>query len=233
MKATNFMKILRNFENKSTFSVLFFLTAAITSSCSKSYDLGDSNPQEVQFSDETPEWNTGIGQLVALKCGNCHVSSNLRSLFVPSNTPATIDDVGTQAFFSDQKHIDLVFDRVFSVSENPMPPTFATPFTTREVVAFKGWLEPQVSNISSLCSSYSATALSFTDVEPIYEMDCNSCHNGSSLISFKELSRSKEYRRTLLHNLLEAKMPPSNSSYLTSARGQSLVQWLCFGSDLL
>jgi len=200
--------------------------------CSKSYDLGSESPEEVSFTEDAPSWDNGIGTLITKKCANCHTSVSLRSRFVPTNTPSTINGISDSSFFDDTTSAGLAYDRIYATTANPMPPTFATPLTTNEMAKLKTWLETKTIAISSVCGTTGSSALSFADVSATFTNDCGSCHNGGNRVAFDSLSKTKQYRRTLLTYLNNGTMPPSNSAYKSGVAGAALFNWLCFGADV-
>ena len=107
---------------------LFFLLLFF--SCAKSFDQGELALDEVAFSDAvlaSPTWNDPIYQIVESKCSSCHTVN--RNQFVPSNTPNSFDDIDDESFFTTNRAEILarIQDESF-----PMPPTFATPLSSRE-----------------------------------------------------------------------------------------------------
>jgi uncharacterized membrane protein len=108
-------------------------------SCTKSYDLGDSEQVNVKITDAelaTPTWSSPVYQIVEAKCATCH--TRFRDQFVPANTPSDLDDLLDENFFNANRN--EVWDRIID-SENPMPPTFSTPLTLREKEALKNYID--------------------------------------------------------------------------------------------
>lgn len=124
---------------------LFALLLALTA-C-RSEDLGKSEPDVVDVSG--PTWGQGIDQLVNKKCANCHTSR--RGDFVPSNTPNTIDSIGSKDFWLTARNLSriiLIRTRFTSV-DNPMPPRYGTPFSENETTQFTAFLAERVTSLTN------------------------------------------------------------------------------------
>ena len=106
--------------------------------CSKSYDLGERDLYFVEISDselQTPTWNSPTFEIVKTKCASCHTA--YRDQFVPSNTPSDFDEILDEDFFALNKN--EILERIQD-EEEPMPPNFATPLSSREKEALLNYL---------------------------------------------------------------------------------------------
>jgi mono/diheme cytochrome c family protein len=113
----------------------------------RSEDLGKSDPDVVDVSG--PTWGQGIDQLVNQKCANCHTAR--RGEFVPSNTPNTIDSIGSKDFWLTARNLSriILIRTRFTSGDNPMPPRYGTPFSDNERTQFTAFLTERVTSLTN------------------------------------------------------------------------------------
>lgn len=208
---------------------LSFVSIMLTG-CSRSYDLGDKAADEVAVDTTNPTWANGVGAVIQAKCVSCHTPASLRSKFVPGNTPANMDGIGAETFFSDSAKASLVQSRIAD-TVTPMPPNFATPLSTNEKTALTTWLATKSVSITTLCGTSGTSVWTLADASPVIARDCSGCHTGASLAAFDSITKIKTYRGSMLQYLVAGTMPQGNSTYTASGSGLSLYKWLCFGAE--
>lgn len=125
--------------------------------CMEASTLGQQAPDHVLITG-TPTWSNGIGQLVNLKCANCHQVPRLASS--PQNVPADLDlrfeksfgairaaqDIAAQIALGVLQH-DLVYgdgragyvNASLNVTVHKMPLLFSTPLYADEITALQTW----------------------------------------------------------------------------------------------
>lgn len=228
MKTNTNMRTITLFLN----AMIGFVALAVVSGCSRSYDLGDQAADSTTVDTANPSWSNGISAVIQNKCVNCHTPAAQRSKFVPGNTPASVDTINLESYFSDPAKASLVQRRVFTDTVTPMPPIFATPLSDNEKTALSSWIATKAVNLTTICGSSGTSAWSYADAAPVIAADCGTCHTGASLAAFSTLAKVQTYRSSMLQYLNLGTMPQSNTTYKNSGNGALLFQWLCFGSDV-
>ena len=209
-------------------------------------DLGDATPIEVEIaSASNPTWDGGIGELMQKKCANCHIATEQRSKFVPSDVPegfVSIDTIGEEDFFAilnspaKTGRVYTVFLRTFHDAEDPMPPDFSTPLSTNEKTAFANYLQNLGVDYDEICPT-TQSELTYEDVKSVIDANCatSGCHPASGanypLVNFAQ----NKFHRFKSLGYLAAYYMPLNSTvqeFVDSEDGLQLREWLCAGEDL-
>lgn len=77
-----------------------------------------------------------------------------------------------------------------------------------------------------------ATTLTYADVKPILETNCESCHLSGSFLPLTSLEDVKASKDAMLARIEEGTMPPGEPTFKDTTDGAKLVEWLKSGSDL-
>lgn len=127
--------------------VLLIVLALFLNSCSEADTLGNEDPDEVVITG-IPTWNDGIGQLVRLKCANCH--SVPANDFTPNDTPndlnlnvyATVGTTRGASSIGSWINSGILDKNVVSGSSTirQMPLDYSLQLTDREKDSLRDWV---------------------------------------------------------------------------------------------
>ena len=118
-------------------ALLALMVGASLIGCADVDTLGDEEPTEVKISG-TPTWENGIGQLMVLKCANCHIPG---SSYAPANTPQYTNFSNSEdAKMAAPWIVGGILDHdVANVRQ--MPLDYSTPLTQNEKDALLEWAQ--------------------------------------------------------------------------------------------
>ena len=113
--------------------------------CLDADTLGDEPPTVVEVG-TPPLWSNGVGALMRLKCGGCHVVPH--SSLSPRNTPDYFDLNHHVISPSGVPGAQTIIGNLITGSsilrekgDAIMPPAFATPLVSAEILALEGWAD--------------------------------------------------------------------------------------------
>ena len=200
----------------------------------RSEDFGSLEPDEVEVFG--PAWNQGIEKLVIQKCANCHVSK--RGKFVPSNTPTTIDSIGSRDFWLTARNLSRLLQirkRFSETPDIPMPPRYATPFSDNERLQFVAFVNERIESLTNGTSTTSTTSTEactetsdWSDaIAGALAANCASaaCHATSSvgvpaLTTQAEWLANRDTARALIRS---GSMPKGDASFASTDSGKLLL----------
>lgn len=225
---------------KNLVKISLVAVSLLTLSNCESRDFGNREPDAVPMSNAT--WEGGIGTLIQKKCANCHTDS--RSEFVPGNTPTHLNTIAAKEFWEEKSNLGLfstIKHRIGETPDQPMPPTFATPFVGVEKELLQSFIDNQIKQIT----------LAIGPTDPIKNGECkklpdwddsiatvirnncaSTCHADTNP-KRKPIGNQDiwlQLRDDARLRIASGNMPPGNKAFKDTNDGKLLLGTLCLKS---